>query len=104
MAAYGELTGLHRRPALLDQPRYRQRVLDYLDDDSVSPLPFRRMADRDPLRASDVLRRVLGRKSFDWQRDGEKLMRQRKRSFFDRAPLPRLLPISTRLAPYVGSP
>src|ERR1035441_1993051 len=62
------------------------------------------MADRDPLRASDVLRQVLGRKTFDWHSDGEKLMRQRKSSFFDREPLPRLLPISTRLAPYVGSP
>jgi hypothetical protein len=31
-------------------------------------------------------------------------MRQRKRSFFDRAPQPRILPIGTRLAPYVGYP
>ncbi len=101
---FGEFERAFTEPTLLDQRRYRQRVLDYLDDDSVSPLPFRRMADRDPTRASEVLRRVLGRKSFDWQRDGEKLMRQRKRSFFDRAPLPRILPISARLAPYVGSP
>jgi len=101
---FGEFERAFTEPALLDQPRYRQRVVDYLDDDSVSPLPFRRMADRDPLRASEVLRRVLGRTSFDWQRDGEKLMRQRKRSFFDRAPQPRILPISARLAPYFGSP
>jgi hypothetical protein len=101
---FGEFEGAFTDPALLDQRRYRQRVVDYLDDDSVSPLPFRRMADLDPTRANEVLRLVLGRKSFDWQRDGEKLMRQRKRPFFDRAPLPRLLPISARLAPYVGSP
>ena len=101
---FGEFERAFTEPALLDQPRYRQRVVDYLDDDSVSPLPFRRMADRDPFRASEVFRRVLGRKSFDWQRDGEKLMRQRKRSFFARAPQPRILPISARLAPYVGSP
>jgi hypothetical protein len=104
LGGFGEFERAFTEPALLDQPRIRQRVLDYLDDDSVSPLPFRRMADRDPTRASEVLRRVLGRKSFDWQRDGEKLMRQRKRSFFDRAPLPRILPSSARLAPYVGSP
>jgi hypothetical protein len=101
---FGEFERAFTESALLDQRHYRQRVLDYLDDDSVSPLPFRRMADRDPVRASEVLRRVLGRKGFDWQRDGEKLMRERKRSFFDRAPQPRVLPISTRLAPYVGSP
>jgi hypothetical protein len=103
LGGFGEFERAFTEPALLDQPRIRQRVLDYLDDDSVSPLPFRRMADRDPTRASEVLRRVLGRKSFDWQRDGEKLMRQRKRSFFDCASLPRTLPFSTRLAPYVGS-
>jgi hypothetical protein len=62
------------------------------------------MAERDPSRASEVLGRVLCRKTFEWQRDGEKLMRQRKRSFFDRAPLPRVLPISTRLATYAGPP
>jgi hypothetical protein len=101
---FGDFERVFTDPALLDQRRYRQRVVDYLDDDSVSPLPFRRMADQDPTRASEVLRLVLGRKRFDWQRDGEKLMHQRKRSFFDRAPLPRLLPISARLAPYVGSP
>ena len=101
---FGEFERAFTKPTLLVQPRYRQRVVDYLNDDSVSPLPFRRMADRDPSCASEVFRRVLGRKNFDWQRDGEKLMRKRKRFFFDRAPLPRVLPISTRLAPYVGSP
>jgi hypothetical protein len=100
---FGEFERAFAEPVLLDQRRYRQRVLDYLDDESVSPLPFRRMADRDPTRASEVLRRVLGHKRFDWQRDGEKLLRQRKCSFFARAPLPRNLPISARLAPYVGS-
>jgi hypothetical protein len=100
---FGEFERAFTEPTLLDQRHYRQRVLDYLDDDSVSPLPFRRMADRDPTPTSEVPRRVLGRKSFDWQRDGEKLMRQRKRSFIDRAPLPRILPFSARLAPYVGT-
>ncbi len=101
---FGEFERAFTEPTLLDQHRYHQRVVDYLDDDSVSPLPFRRMAERDPFRASEVLRRVLCRKSFDWQRDGEKLMRQRKRSFFDRVPLPRVLPIRARLATYVGPP
>jgi hypothetical protein len=100
---FGEFERAFTESSLLDQGEYRQRVLDYLDDDSVSPLPFRRMADRDPLRASEVLRRVLGRKSSDWQRDGEKLMREHKRPFFDRAPQPRVVPISNRLASYVGS-
>jgi hypothetical protein len=49
---FGEFERAFTEPALLHQRHYRQRVLDYLDDDSVSPLPFRRMADLDPTRAS----------------------------------------------------
>jgi hypothetical protein len=89
-------------PSALGWHRYLQRVLDYLDDDSVSPLPFRRLAERDLDRASVVMQTVLQRPSFDWRRDGEKLMRERKASFFRRPPLPRVLPLSDRLAPYVG--
>ncbi len=89
-------------PSALNKRRYRQRVLDYLDDDTVSPLPFRRLAARDPGRASRVLGRVLGKRGFDWRRDGEALMRQRKASFFEQPPLPRVLPFGDRLAPYVG--
>jgi hypothetical protein len=102
---YRRVAYCHEPPVnAFDQHRYRQRAVDYLDDASVSPLPFRRMAERDQFRASEVLGRVLCHKTFDWQRDGEKLMRQRKRSFFDRAPLPRCLTMSTRLATYVGPP
>ncbi len=98
---FDEFERAFTEPAALDQHRCRRRVLDYLHDDSVSPVPFRRMAERDPARATEVLRRVLGRKSFDWNRDGEELMRRRKRLFCTRSPLPHTLPISPRLAPYV---
>jgi len=90
-------------PSLIGQHRYRRRVNEYLDDDSVSPLPFRRLSERDPGRVSAVLGKVLGRRDFNWHRDGEKLMRQRKPWFFEQAPLPRVLPISERLGPYVGA-
>ena len=99
---YDEFERAFTEPAALDQHRCRRRVLEYLHDDTVSPAPFRRMAERDPARVSEVLKRVLSRKSFDWNRDGEDLMRRRKRFFCTRPPLPRTLPISSRLAPYVG--
>lgn len=87
-------------PGVLSEPRYRQRVLDYLDDDSVSPLAFRRLAERDPDRASLVMQRVLRRSTFDWRRDGEELMRERKASFHPRR-LPCLLPFGRKLVPYL---
>jgi hypothetical protein len=77
-------------------------VLDYLDDDSVSPLPFRRLAEQDADRASEVLGRVLRRRGFDWHRDGEPLMRERKTWFFEQPPLPKVVPLGDRLAPYAG--
>jgi hypothetical protein len=88
-------------PGVLREPRYRQRVLDYLDDDSVSPLPFRRLAERDPDRASLVMQTVLRCSTFDWRRDGEALMRERKASFFQQPRLPCILPIGRRLEPYL---
>lgn len=102
-AGFGEFEQAFTDPTLLDEHLYLKRVADYLHDDSVSPLPFRRMAERHPGNATEVLRRVLRRKNFDWSRDGEKLMGQRKRTFFERAPMPSILPISPRLAPYIGS-
>jgi len=101
-AGFGEFEEAFSDPSVLGRHQYRQRVLDYLDDDSVSPLPFRRLSERDPDRASEVFRRVLRRRDFNWHRDGEKLLRQRKAWFFDQPLLPRVLPISERLAPYVG--
>jgi len=91
-------------PALLRKRLHRERVLEYLDDDSVSPLPFRRLAGRDVERANEVFRLVLAQKGFDWRRDGERLMRRRKAWFYQREPQPWIAPISDRLAPYVGQP
>jgi hypothetical protein len=77
-------------------------VRDYLDDDTVSPLLFVRIAARDSERTNEVFRKVLGRKHFDWSIDGEKLMRLRKSDYFEQPRLPRVMPISDRLRPYAS--
>lgn len=100
-AEFGLVEAVFTDPTLLRGRLYRQRLLDYLDDDSVSPLPFRRLADRDPHRASVLFRKLLRRPDFDWSRDGENLLRERKGAYFDRPPRPSISPISERLAPYV---
>lgn len=89
-------------PQLLRQRRYKQHLLDYLDDDTVSPLPFRRLADRDPAKASVLFQKLLRRPRFDWRRDGESLLRERKAEFFDQPPQPSITPFSDRLAKYVA--
>ena len=102
-AEFGPIEDAFADPDLLGQPRYHQHVSDYLDDDSVSPLPFRKLAERNPARASEVFRQLLCREDFDWEHDGEKLLRQRKPTHFPETRLPRTLPLSERLAPYAVS-
>ncbi|MBG6138318.1 hypothetical protein [Longispora fulva] len=101
-ADFGLIEAAFADPALLRRRIYRERVLDYLDDESVSPLPFHRLADRDHSRASEVFRRLLRRPGFDWQRDGEQVMRDRKAWFYQQPPLPSITPISDRLAAVVS--
>ncbi len=63
---------------------------------------LRRLADRDPDKASVLCRRLLKRPRFDWARDGEELLRTVKAAYFARVPRPRVSPLSERLAAYVG--
>src|SRR5262245_51950855 len=100
-AEFGLVEAVFADPMLLRRRLYRQRLRDYLDDDTVSPLPFRRLADRDPQRASVLFQKLLRRPDFDWPRDGENLLREHKGAYFNRPPRPSISPISERLAPYV---
>jgi hypothetical protein len=103
-AEFGLVEAVFADPALLRRRLYKQRLLDYLDDDSVSPLPFRRLANRDPDRASVPFQKLLRRPGFDWRTDGENLLREHKAEFYDRPPRPSITPISERLARYVTRP
>lgn len=94
-------------PSLLRRRLYRERVLDYLDDDSVPPHVFRRLSARDAARASAVFRTLLRRPGFDWTCDGEALLRERKKRHFARPPRPSMSVIAERLLPHLplaGSP
>ena len=101
-AGFGLIEEAFADPSLLRHPDYRRRVRDYLDDDTVSPLLFVRIAAHDPERTNEVFRKLLGRSHFDWTIDGEKLMRRRKSHYFERPRLPRIVPISDRLRPYAA--
>jgi hypothetical protein len=102
-AEFGMIEEAFADPSLLRHPDYRRRVRDYLDDPTVPPLLFERMAARDPQSTSQVFRKLLGRKHFDWAIDGEKLMRRRKPDYFDQPRLPCVVPLSDKLAPYAAS-
>jgi hypothetical protein len=101
-AEFGMIEEAFDDPSVLHYPDYRRRVRDYLDDPTVSPLLFERMAARDPERTNQVFRKLLGRKHFDWAIDGERLMRRRKSHHFEQTHLPRIVPIGDRLRPYAA--
>ncbi len=84
-------------PALAARRDHRQAVLGYLKAPSVSPLPFRRLAERDPDRASRVFERILKQPGFQWERDGESLLRRYKASHYERPVLPSVTPLSGAL-------
>ena len=89
-------------PDLLRRRRYRETVLSYLHDDTVAPMVLRRLAGRDPDKASVLVRRLLKRPRFDWVRDGEELLRSLKPDHFARPPLPTVTPVSERLSAYAS--
>jgi hypothetical protein len=101
---FGLVEEVFAEPTLLRRRTHRQRVLDYLDDDTIPPHVFRRLAARDEERASAVFRKLLQRPGFDWARDGEELLRVRKPRAFDRSPRPSMTVIPDRLVPYVARP
>jgi hypothetical protein len=85
-------------PALAAEREHRDAVLGYLQEPSISPLPFHRLAERDPVRASQVFQRVLKKSRFSWERDGEALLRKHKASFYEKPVLPSVMPLSEHLS------
>ena len=101
-AEFGLVEHAFANPDLLRRSRWREHVLSYLHDDSVEPMVLRRLAERDPEKASTVFRRLLKRPRFEWSRDGEELMRETKPDYYARPPRPRVSPVSERLATYAA--
>ncbi len=88
-------------PDLVRERRYRRLMKRYLTDDSVSPVPLVRLAERDHGNAERVFRRLTGNPGFSWPEDGEALLRRHKPWWYGRPPLPRTVVISDRLVPHL---
>src|SRR5205823_13589915 len=77
---------------------HRRAVLGYLGADSISALPFRRLARADTARASQLFQHLLEKPGFSWERDGEALLRKHKPWCFGAEPQPPVTPLSSELA------
>ncbi|HEX8007352.1 MAG TPA: hypothetical protein VF482_13075 [Trebonia sp.] len=90
-------------PGLAADPGHREAVLGYLEADSISAQPFRRLAGADTTRASQLFQHLLKNPDFSWERDGEALLRKHKPWCFVTQPQPPVTPLSSELAKAVPS-
>lgn len=96
---YQLLEELFSNPALISRRRYRETLSGFLADPDISPEVLRRLAVRDPAKASTVFARLLKRKrGFRWETDGEQMLRQHKPGYFDGTLLPRTVVLSEPLS------
>jgi hypothetical protein len=80
-------------PDLMRRRRHKETVKAYPTDESVDPVPLRRLTARYPDTASRVIRAALGKPAQSWERDGEQLLHKYKQAWLARPDLPR---VSTR--------
>lgn len=97
-ADFGLVEAAFADPERNADSQHGRAVLGYLDDASISPLPFRRLARRHPAGASRLFQTLLLRPGFSWERDGEALLRERKPAYFTTPALPSVIALSEALS------
>jgi hypothetical protein len=94
---YGMLREMFADPAHAADPVHANVLRAYLREDSIPPLPLRRMAAAFPGNVDAVFRRVLGNRSFSWSQNGAGLLRKRKPGYFRADPTPGVAVLSDRV-------
>jgi hypothetical protein len=94
---YGMLRELFADPALAADPRYANVLRAYLREESIPPLPLRRMAAAFPANVDAVFRRVLGNRNFSWSQNGGGLLKKRKPGYYRADPTPGVAVLSDRV-------
>jgi hypothetical protein len=94
---YGMLCAMFADPSLAADPRHANVLRAYLREDSIPPLPLRRVAAAFPDNADVVFRRVLGNRAFTWKQNGTGLLKKRKPGYYDAEPTPGVAVLSDRV-------
>lgn len=95
---YARLDALFADPSLRRDYTYLKLLREYLADDTIPPVAIRRLVRRHPEGADPVFRALLRKSDFSWDRDGEELLRERKKRNFDREAVPAIALIGDRLS------
>lgn len=96
-ADYGMLRDLFAEPALTGRRQHQDLLRTYLREESITPLPIRRLAAAHPETADAVFRKLLRKPGFTWSEHGDALLRRRKPWYYEAAPRPGVSVIGDRL-------
>ncbi|MCX4747853.1 hypothetical protein OG455_20410 [Kitasatospora sp. NBC_01287] len=97
-ADYGMLRDLFADPALTGRRKHQDLLRTYLREDSIAPLPIRRLAAAHPETTDAVFRKLLRKPGFSWAEHGEDLLRRRKPWYYAQEPRPGVSVIGERLS------
>ncbi|MBW8736581.1 MAG: hypothetical protein JF621_05395 [Streptomyces turgidiscabies] len=97
-ADYGMLRELFANPALAGRRQHQDLLRTYLREESIAPLPIRRLAAAHPETADAVFRKLLRKPGFTWSEHGEALLRRRKPWYYANAPRPGVSVIGDHLS------
>lgn len=78
-------------------PERLRALRGYLSADSIPPFLFRRLAADYPESVDRVFAKLLGKRNFRWDRDGEAMLARKKPTFLDHEPTPSITVLPTRL-------
>ncbi|WP_405012208.1 hypothetical protein [Kitasatospora sp. NBC_01539] len=97
-ADYGMLRDLFADPTLAGRRHYQDALRAYLREESIAPLPIRRLAAAYPETVDAVFRKLLRKPGFTWAEHGEELLRRRKPWYYAQEPRPGVSVIGERLS------
>ncbi|MFD7287821.1 hypothetical protein [Streptomyces sp. NPDC059863] len=97
-ADYGMLRDLFADPALAGRGRHQDLLRTYLREESITPLPIRRLAAAHPESTDVVFRKLLRKPGFTWSEHGEALLRRRKPQYYESEPRPGASVVGDRLS------
>ncbi|MBT2402790.1 MULTISPECIES: hypothetical protein [unclassified Streptomyces] len=97
-ADYGMLRDLFADPALAGRGQHQDLLRTYLREESIEPLPIRRLATAHPETADVVFRKLLRKPGFTWSEHGEALLRRRKPWYYENKRRPGVSVIGDRLS------
>ncbi len=97
-ADYGMLRDLFADPALPGRSQHQDLLRTYLREESITPLPIRRLVAAHPETTDAVFRKLLRRPGFIWSEHGDALLRRRKPWYYESDPRPGVSVIGDRLS------